>query len=230
MVKYYFEYRIWGDYMRQLFIILVGLLLLLSGCGSKETVNSNNGNEQKVEKSKYNIEKIVVPVEEEWANGLVAYQELHREIIEYIGKKNNISIEFKEITNFQDSLIALEDGKVDIVFGVYNNVNPEIKTTYSYLSAPLYYPNGVEVAEHESYRIAVHQDNKELLEMLNDEIYAMKENGKLEEIQNKYLEERTNMEHQKLSDLSDWNTLEQMSDYERDTLIGQIEEYSKNKE
>jgi ABC-type amino acid transport substrate-binding protein len=208
-------------------------LLLLVGCNQSTTSSNENNviksNETKsVQKKEYkNIDKIVVPKETEFVNGLKAYQEFSIAVIKHISEKYNIPVKIQEITNFEDALIALEEGRVDVVLGAVSINNPNLKTTYSYLSSPLYFPNGIEIMEHKSYRMAVNKKNKDLLKLLNNEIIKMKENGELDKLRNEYLGEREKKEHLTVDDITYGNTIEQMTPQERDTLLKEIDEYSK---
>jgi hypothetical protein len=231
MVKFAYIQKEVMSMVKKIFPLL--FLLLLVGCNQSTTSsnenNVNKSNESKsVQKNEYeNIHKIVVPKERELVNGLLAYQEFSIAVIKHIGEKYNIPVKVQEVTNFEDALIALEEGRVDVVLDAVSINNPNLKTTYSYLSSPLYFPNGLEIIEHRSYRMAVNKKNKDLLKLLNNEIIAMKENGELDKLRNKYLGEREKKEHLTVDDITYGNTIEQMTPQERDTLLKEIDEYSK---
>lgn len=226
---------------RKIFILLF-VLFLAVGCsqnkssGNENKVNNSNNEgtvqqEKEANKNAYeNIDKIVVPIEQEWVNGLVAYQEFNIAVINYIGEKYNIPVEVKEITNFEDAMIALDEGRVNVVTGVSNNINTNLETTYSYLSSPLYFPDGIEAIEHRSYKMAVSKENKDLLKLLNDAIFTMKESGELEKIKVEYLGERENKDHPTLDELTSWDAMEKMTEEERDELVNKLDEYTKLKD
>lgn len=48
---------------------------------------------------------------------------LHIDIMDSIAKKNNFIIEYIQVSNDEESLIALENGNVDVVLGIINNSN-----------------------------------------------------------------------------------------------------------
>jgi hypothetical protein len=149
---------------------------------AKQSKQTTVKTEQKApEQPKYNIEKIVVPVQIDADTTFKPFQDLSIELIQTIAAENNIPVELKELS-FNDIGVALTRNEIDLRSMTSNTIDPEMTQTYSYLTGKLH----PDLPEND-YAFTVHKDNTELSNLINDGISKFKENGKLTELQNKYL-------------------------------------------
>jgi len=172
------------------------VFMSMIGCSSEKTVEENKtkGEQQvqsKIEnKAKYDIDKIIVPVQTEWTNDLKVYRDFNIAVIKEMAQSNNIPVELREFPTFDDVIIALKRRDVDVVPGIDNLVETDLTKTYTYFTGAIYLPNGEEFVPKKSYAMAVRKKDTELLKFFNDMILKFKETGKLEKIQQEYLGDR----------------------------------------
>lgn len=184
--------------MKKNLLLTIFCLVFISmiGCSSEKTVEENKTKEEqqvqsKIEnKAKYDIDKIIVPVQTEWTNDLKVYRDFNIAVIKEMAQSNNIPVELREFPTFDDVIIALKRGDVDVVPGIDNLVETDLTKTYTYFTGAIYLHNGEEFVPKKSYAMAVRKKDTELLKFFNDMILKFKETGKLEKIQQEYLGDR----------------------------------------
>ena len=167
----------------------------MMGCSSEKTMKENTiTKEQQVhkekDKPKYHIDKIIVPVQTEWPDDLKVYRDFNIAVIKEMAKSNNIPVELREFPTFDDVIVALKRGDVDVMPGIDKLGDTDLSKTYTYFTGAIYLPNGKEYVPKTSYVMAVRKGDTELLNFFNDMILNFRETGKLEQIQKKYLGNR----------------------------------------
>ncbi|MEH7330456.1 transporter substrate-binding domain-containing protein [Priestia megaterium] len=221
---------------RWLFASCVLLLLFnLVGCNTTENEGSSKesslqptaGTENRLD---YGIDKIIVPVETQWYKGLLAYQDFNVAVVKEIAKQNDVEVQVEEIPTFEDSVKAVKRGDVDVVLGASNSSSVELSGTYSYLSSALYFPDGTQIVPSKDYMMLVKNGNDNLLNLLNDGIRELNKNGKLGDLQDKYLGQRENKEHPTLGELTSYDHISSLSVEERAAQESRLAKYKENKE
>lgn len=163
-----------------LFTALI-LLILITACGNQEKAFSKTETVEKENNAslsqKYNIDTIKVGRGKQTTKGLKAYNDFDDDVIEHIGRKYDVKIDYVTMANIQDAVIALGDNRIGVIPSVTNVSNSEVETTYSYLSEPFYYPNGIELDSSTTFRLGIKKGNENLMNFLNDAIVEMQENG-----------------------------------------------------
>ena len=113
--------------MKKYAIIVTVFLIFISivGCSTKTTTNTEKetNKEQPVQKKvedkkKYNIDKIVMPIQTEFSDDIMVYQDFNIAVIKEMAKSNNIPVEIREFPTFDDALIALKRGDVSVMPGI----------------------------------------------------------------------------------------------------------------
>lgn len=187
--------------MKKYALIVTVFLMFISivGCRTQTTTNTEKetNKEQPVQKKaedkkKYNIDKIVVPIQTNFSDDIKVYHDFNIAVIKEMAKSNNIPVETREFTTFNDVHIALKRGDVDVMPGIDKLANSEtdLTMTFTYFTGTLYDSIGAEVAPESSYSMLVRADDKELVHFFDDMILSFNESGKMEEIQKKYLGNR----------------------------------------
>jgi hypothetical protein len=186
--------------MKKVSVIIITIVVLIIGVSGFMFINNSKAEEspakqtkqvstakkevkieQKAPEPKYNIDKIVIPVQINADTTFKPFQDLSIELIQTIAAENNIPVEFKELS-FNDIGVALTRNEIDLRSLTSNTIDPNLTQTYSYITARLH----PDLPEHD-YAFTVHKDNTELNNLINDSISKYRENGKLTELQNKYL-------------------------------------------
>ncbi|MBE3570704.1 MAG: transporter substrate-binding domain-containing protein [Bacillales bacterium] len=136
------------------------------------------------DKVKYNIDKIIIPVQTVWPNDLKGYRDFNIAVLKEMVQSNHIPVELREFPTFDDVIIALKRRDIDVVPGIYSE-KTDFSKTYTHFTGAIYLPNGKEYVPKESYIMAIRKGDTELLNFLNDMILKFRETGKLEQIQKK---------------------------------------------
>ncbi|MEH6930624.1 transporter substrate-binding domain-containing protein [Priestia megaterium] len=207
----------------------------LVGCNISKTEGSSKESSLqptagKESKPDYGIDKIVVPVETQWYKGVQAYQDFNVAVVNEIAKQNDVKVQVEEIATFEDSVKAVKRGDADVVLGASNSSSGELSETYSYLSSALYFPDGTQIVPSKDYIMLVKKGDDNLLNLLNDGIRELNKNGKLENLQDKYLGERENKEHPTLDEVTSYDHISSLSVEERAEQEARLTEYKENKE
>ncbi|MCM3725090.1 hypothetical protein M3226_05180 [Neobacillus cucumis] len=148
----------------------------------------------KEEKPKYNIEKIVVPIQGDLLPDVKIYQDFNLAVIKEMAKENNIKVETKELPTFNDINIALERGDISVIPGIVQTYKKEeFALTYSYFTEVIYRSNGEQLDSEKSYSMLVRKTDEDLYNFFNDMISKFNETGKLKELQIEYLGERNHL-------------------------------------
>ena len=93
-----------------------------------------------------------------------------------------IALEIKEYKNTFDSLLDLEVGRVDIVFNDYLNTLVYIKNSHSDLLIVANDTGEATFLSQVGLGIAVHQDDQELLEVINRALMEMRQDGTFDQL------------------------------------------------
>ena len=167
--------------MKKYIILIFALSLLATGVMGFTYIKNNN----------QSITEITVPIQKDYPRQIKAYQNFDLAVIKAIAKENNIKVVTKEIDNENDLYIALKNGDIDIVAGMIKVTDPKFERTYTYFSGELVSMFNRETVFHkEDYSFAARKSDKELLKIFNTTIREFKENGKMKELEQKYLGER----------------------------------------
>ncbi|MQR87076.1 transporter substrate-binding domain-containing protein [Bacillus megaterium] len=210
------------------------LLLIFGGCSIPKTDVSSEevisqSTHYKENKKEYGIDRIIVPVESQWYQGIQAYQDFNVAVVKEIAKRNKIEVQIEEVLTFEDSVKALKRGDADVVLGASNTSSGELSETYSYLSSALYFPDETQVVPPKDYMMLVKKSNNNLLSFLNDGIRELSKNGKLKDLQEKYLGEREDKEHPTIDEITSYEHISSLSSVERKNLEDRLAEYKEIK-
>jgi hypothetical protein len=184
--------------VKKLILLTITVALLIIGVMGFKSITANNNKPVKQEVTKQpeqkeikqepvnKIDKIIIPIRMDTVNEIKPYQKFGIALITEMAKENNIQVETKEIPTFNDVNYSLENGDITVNYGVINVASPELIMTQSYITTALY-NKGKEIFPEKSYSFAVNKDNRELYNFFNDMIKKYNENGKLKQLQEKYL-------------------------------------------
>ncbi|PGK51752.1 hypothetical protein CN918_28590 [Priestia megaterium] len=206
-------------------------LLLAAGCSQTEpkatsTTQTATAEKKEEVKNPYHIKKIVVPVEEKWITGILAYQEFNVAVVKEIGDLYGVKVITEDVPTYKDAVSSVKFGETDVLPGAIKAEEGMTIADYTYLSSAIYYPDGTQLAPDTDYTMAVKTGNDKLLKLLNDGIRTLQKNGRLKELREEYVGDREAKEHPTVREVSTYDYRSKLTPEEKADLDKRMEEYS----